>query len=313
MSEVVSQILRAVGEAGRPVLHAVVLGRQDADLSSIVARLENLGCRAVAVQDEASAAALLSGSEDFNALIVPKRRSRDELEALLVRVSAGRKDASCIALINLDDSFSPTSDARERAADKCRIHQIGPADLPIALDAVNQSLLLTTGEMQRQVEIIARAVIKLGQRLHSMTASDQLAAKLLEQSPEISDEAVAGIKNEDAIAVLRSLIQSRRLRDRFFREARFGEPAWDILLDLALAWFEKKSVSASSVCIASGVPMSTAMRWINEMVEVKLIERWIDPSDGRRNLVQIAPATRTAMLRYIAALKQAETLAITEK
>lgn len=313
MPEAITRILRAAGETGGPVIQAVVLGRQGSDLGAIVARLANFGCRAVAVQDEASATAMLSNSADFNTLIVAGRLSQNELEALLARVSVGRQDPSFLSLINLDDNADLAGDAGARAPDNHRIHYASFADLPIALEAVNQSLLLATGDLQRQVEIIARAVIKLGQRLRSITASDELAAKPSDQSPEVSDEEAASIKNEDAIAVLRSLIQSRRLRDRFFREARFGEPAWDILLDLALAWFEKKSVSASSVCIASGVPMSTAMRWINEMVEVKLIERWIDPSDGRRNLVQIAPATRTAMLRYIAALKQAETIAIVEK
>lgn len=313
MPKAINRILRAAGETGGPVIHAVVLGRPGSDLGAIVARLATFGCRAVAVQDEASAAAMLSSSADFNTLIVAGLRSQNELEALLARVSAGRQDPSFLALINLDDNADLAGDAGARAPDNRRIHYASPADLPIALEAVNQSLLLTTGDLQREVEIIARAVLKLGQRLRSITASGELAAKPSDQSIEVFDEEAASIKNEDAIAVLRSLIQSRRLRDRFFREARFGEPAWDILLDLALAWFEKKSVSASSVCIASGVPMSTAMRWINEMVEVKLIERWIDPGDGRRNLVQIAPTTRAAMLRYIAALKQAEAIAIVEK
>jgi DNA-binding MarR family transcriptional regulator len=52
--------------------------------------------------------------------------------------------------------------------------------------------------------------------------------------------------------------------------------------------------------------MSTAMRWINDMIEAGLIVRWIDPTDGRRNLMQISPATRDAMLRYLAALKVSE-------
>ena len=96
------------------------------------------------------------------------------------------------------------------------------------------------------------------------------------------------------------------MRERFFKEARFGEPALDIILDLTLAWFECKNVAVSSLCIASGVPMSTAMRWINDMIEAGLINRWTDPVDGRRNLMQISPATRGAMLRYLAALNVSE-------
>jgi DNA-binding MarR family transcriptional regulator len=49
------------------------------------------------------------------------------------------------------------------------------------------------------------------------------------------------------------------------------------------------------------------MRWINEMIEAGLIDRWIDPTDGRRNLMQVSPTTRDAMLRYLAALNVSET------
>lgn len=308
MSEVVTRILRAAGETGRPAVHAVVLIRERSNAALAVERLSALGCRAVHVPDEASAAALLADDADINALVVDGSRSHDELEALVDRLGSRRDDQPALAVIQLT---SGTPDRGAARADALSSHLIQTAtlqDLPLALDAIDKSLALTTGEVQRQVEIIARAVIKLGQRLHRITNSTDLADQLPDLGAAIADEAEPSLDNAEVIATLRSLISSRRLRDRFFQDARFGEPAWDILLDLALAWFEKKSVSASSVCIASGVPMSTAMRWINEMVEANLIERWIDPTDGRRNLVQIAPATRTAMLRYIAALKQASNL-----
>jgi hypothetical protein len=182
---------------------------------------------------------------------------------------------------------------------------VASQDLGAALDALSRSAALTAADVQRQVEIIARAAIRLGQRLNSInhiTSAQPIFSELddpvLDQEPSL-DAAYT-------VVVLRRLIQERRIRERFFKDVRFGEPAWDIILDLTLAWFEGKTVAVSSLCIASGVPMSTAMRWINDMIEAGLIVRWIDPTDGRRNLMQISPATRDAMLRYLAALKVSE-------
>lgn len=306
MSEVVTRILRAAGETGRPVVHAVVLIQDHGGAALVVERLSAMGCRAVPAADEAAAAKLLTEEAEINALVVEGRR-HDELDALVARLCAGRTEQLPLAVINLA-SGSPVNEAVHAAASTHLVQTVTLQDLPLALNTIDKSLALATGEVQRQVEIIARAVIKLGQRLHRITNQVEPVEALSGTSLEIADQVKPAIDNAEVVATLRSLIHSRRLRDRFFQDARFGEPAWDILLDLALAWYENKSVSASSVCIASGVPMSTAMRWINEMVEANLIERWIDPTDGRRNLVQIAPATRNAMLRYISALKQASSL-----
>lgn len=308
MSEVVTRILRAAGETSGATLHALVLEPRRAHAAAIVERLSALGCRAVAVPDEAAAAELLASDAEFNALVVQGGGSHAELVALSARLRAGRTEPGFLALINITDDPQTGIEQASALAANVLIQNVGTQDLPNALNAVNRSVALATDEVQRQVEIIARAVIKLGQRLHRITKEGQEAGSALEAAAEIADDRETALDKAEVIATLRSLIRSRRLRDRFFPNARFGEPAWDILLDLALAWFEDKSVSASSVCIAAGVPLTTAMRWINEMVDANLIERWIDPTDGRRSLVQIAPATRAAMLRYIAALKQAESL-----
>lgn len=302
MSEVVTRMLRTAGAADRSAVHAVVLIPDRGIAALVNDRLSAMGCRAVSAADEAAAAKLLTDEPEINALVV-NDRSHDELDPLVAKLCSGRTEQFPLAVINLA-SGSPINGAAHAGASRHLVQTVTLQDLPLAFNAIDKSLVLATGEMQRQVEIIARAVIELDHRLHRMTNQYEQAEPLSGKNLEIAKQVEPVAGNAEVVATLRSLINSRRLRDRFFPNARFGEPAWDILLDLALAWYENKSVSASSVCIASGVPMSTAMRWINEMVEVRLIERWIDPSDGRRNLVQIAPPTRMAMLEYIGALTQ---------
>jgi hypothetical protein len=59
-------------------------------------------------------------------------------------------------------------------------------------------------------------------------------------------------------AEIRAVIRARRLRNQFFADELFADPAWDMLLDLFAAGLEKRRVSVSSLCIAAAVPPTTA-------------------------------------------------------
>lgn len=83
------------------------------------------------------------------------------------------------------------------------------------------------------------------------------------------------------------LYQFRRRRDRLFG-GLFGEPAWDILLDLFVTEARGKRVAVSSACIASGVSHSTAVRQIEELVRRKLVTRERDERDKRRTYLRLS-------------------------
>ena len=99
---------------------------------------------------------------------------------------------------------------------------------------------------------------------------------------------------------IRSLIKARRLRARYFRDDLFADPAWDILLELFRAELAQHRVSVTSLSIAAAVPATTALRWINSMVQDGLLNRHADPVDGRRVFVELSPDTHEAMCRYFA-------------
>jgi len=101
-------------------------------------------------------------------------------------------------------------------------------------------------------------------------------------------------------AAIRRVIRHRQARARFFDSELFADPAWDILLDLSAARAERQQVSVTSLCIASGVPATTALRWIGQMVEGNLLVRVADPHDRRRAYIALADTTADAMARYFA-------------
>ena len=102
--------------------------------------------------------------------------------------------------------------------------------------------------------------------------------------------------------LVRRIIEHRQLRARFFDPGLFADPAWDILLDLTAARAEHQRVSVTSLCIASGVPPTTALRWIGQMVEAGLLERVEDESDKRRAFIALSDEAAEAMARYFAEL-----------
>ena len=98
--------------------------------------------------------------------------------------------------------------------------------------------------------------------------------------------------------LVRKIIQQRQLRARFFDGELFADPAWDMLLDLAAARVEHARVSVTSLCIASGVPPTTALRWIAQLTEAGLFERVEDETDRRRAFIQLTDKACDAMARY---------------
>ena len=105
--------------------------------------------------------------------------------------------------------------------------------------------------------------------------------------------------------LVRRIIQQRQTRARFFGGDLFADPAWDMLLDLTAARAEHTRVSVTSLCIASGVPPTTALRWIAQMSEAGLLERVEDETDRRRAFIQLTDKAVDAMARYFAEMGKA--------
>lgn len=101
--------------------------------------------------------------------------------------------------------------------------------------------------------------------------------------------------------IARQTYAVRRQRSAIFGNSElFGEPAWDILLDLYVANVDGKPVSVSSACIGSAAPPTTGLRWLGVLAENDLILREQDPDDQRRVLVRLTDRGVEAMDRYFA-------------
>lgn len=166
----------------------------------------------------------------------------------------------------------------------------------IDLDALHALGLSGSGPApgSEQAMTIARQVADMAQGLAA------LADRLVGQAP--LDSAGAGgatglaAAEADCIAFLEGQFRIRRLRVRHLPGLSLGEPAWDILLDLAVAHYWRRETSVTSLCIAADVPSTTALRWINGLTRAGLIVRRPCQRDGRRSFLAISPDCYQAML-----------------
>ena len=168
---------------------------------------------------------------------------------------------------------------------------------------------LTLLRLTEQVGLIAERL----ERLDVPAGMNGFAPGLRVESPAISFAGAPGDAGSERLVraarpalpdprLIRRIIRQRQLRARFFDGELFADPAWDMLLDLAASRAEHKRVSVTSLCIASGVPPTTALRWIALMTEGGLLERVEDETDRRRAFIALTDRAADAMARYFTEL-----------
>lgn len=149
-------------------------------------------------------------------------------------------------------------------------------------------------------------IAEIGRRLEQLSKSLSLwvhghragLSRLLEQEALSWLSAGPG----EAARMIRRMIRRRRLRNEIFPLELFADPAWDILLELTVARLEGAPVPVSSLCIAAAVPTTTALRWINTMIDAGWLARRSDPKDRRRVLIELSPEGWQLMSNYFARL-----------
>ena len=152
---------------------------------------------------------------------------------------------------------------------------------------------------QVPLEILAATAQMLADRLvaaaHGSARPPQECTRL-----QLADAKAPHPAGDSLLSRTRCYLRARRLRGLLFPEGVFADPAWDMLLDLFACKLEGNKVCISDACMAASVPTTTALRWVNRLEQLGLVERFSDPMDSRRVYVEL---TETATCRVESWLK----------
>lgn len=111
---------------------------------------------------------------------------------------------------------------------------------------------------------------------HNCTISDAVA--MIEKAVAIA----ASLRPPRSVSVFADCVRRLRLsrNDRLGANV-FRDPAWDMMLDLLVAQEEQRDLSVSQLCIGSGAPATTALRYISRLEKLNIVERSYESSDAR--------------------------------
>jgi DNA-binding MarR family transcriptional regulator len=129
--------------------------------------------------------------------------------------------------------------------------------------------------------------------------SDDLHLEV-EQAAQSGTETASATPQSTLASRIHRILKLRASRTAIFSDGLFADPAWDMLLDLYIAHLEGRLEAVSSICVASGVPSTTAIRWIKLLEHQGWVCRSPDPTDGRRCFLALTGKAQAAMERFFA-------------
>lgn len=147
-------------------------------------------------------------------------------------------------------------------------------------------------------------------RASEAEAINQIAAFIEDFMSKSGHEASAKRKGEKSafcfenqlLSFIRQEVSKQELRRKYLPAELFGEPGWNILLDLFECTLRGRPVSVSDASVASQAPPTTGLRWVQRLEELGLLERHRSPSDARVNYLTLTEHAQRQLRAYFNAL-----------
>ena len=109
-------------------------------------------------------------------------------------------------------------------------------------------------------------------------------------------------------AIAHGVLELRRARTEFLNPAMLGEPAYDMLLCLYVSEGSADPLTPARLADLSGVPQSSALRWIEYLVSKELVARDRHPNDRRASVVGLTAKGREALEALLRMIHEGELL-----
>ena len=180
--------------------------------------------------------------------------------------------------------------------------------------AVYKTLILTTNQTRNYGGTSGADFQVLARECSAITNKDSGPPESREPSAakETSESAVGSdvLSHEcELVRTAYAILLRRRRRYDEFNPALFGEPAWDMLLELYVRETSGASSTAEQLQTASATPSSTAGRWLQRLENDQLIARRDHPHDRETVFVELTDQGRQTLDRYLAAIRELSPIA----
>ncbi len=103
------------------------------------------------------------------------------------------------------------------------------------------------------------------------------------------------LTQEELLYIAEAHIEARQARNHFFPAHLFGEPVWDILLEMYVSEKKGYSVNVESASMATSVGQALALKAINTLNATGFIERVTDRFDRTKTNLKLTPKALDAM------------------
>jgi DNA-binding MarR family transcriptional regulator len=141
--------------------------------------------------------------------------------------------------------------------------------------------------------------IRAANDLVDMVERDGLLLGPSQDQADIVRERLVSVPAGQSVAMANWWLMARNVRKELFGQGLSTGHSWEILVDLYAAEGRSENVLVKGVSSGTGIPHSTALRWINALERNGLIRRRKDPRDARRTRLILSSKGRGLMARYM--------------
>lgn len=149
------------------------------------------------------------------------------------------------------------------------------------------------------IELVDHIVVTAASAHHIVCQRDEPAVRTLPRALTLRSRDRADRPADRALDNAKAHIRRRLLRRQLMPGPElFGDPAWEMVVDLFIHECERKPLSVTALCVTPSIPVSSALRLCQKMCDAGIMRRIPDRYDGRRSFVRLEPEISHRLRAY---------------
>ena len=103
------------------------------------------------------------------------------------------------------------------------------------------------------------------------------------------------LTDEELLYIAEAHLEARQARNHFFPAHLFGEPVWDILLEMYVAEKKGYSINAQSASMATNAGEAVGLKAVHTLHSTGFVQRVADRFEPAKTNLELTPKAKDAM------------------